>query len=55
MDKESRAKNSFLARFDCDLSQDIDRPFFKRNNLRFNQETYFQGALRMPKEWKNKR
>ena len=55
MDKESRAKNSVLARFDCDLSLDIDRPFFKRNNLRFNQETYFQGALRMPKEWKNKR
>ena len=55
MDKESGAKNSILARFDCDLSLDIDRPFFKRNNLRFNEGTYFQRALRMPKDWINKR
>ena len=51
MDKESGANNSILARFDCDLSLDINRPFFKRNNLRFNKETYFQRALRMPKVW----
>ena len=42
MDKESGANNSILARFDCDLSLDINRDFFKRNNLRFNDETYFQ-------------
>ena len=42
MDKESGANNSILARFDCDLSLDVDRDFFKRNNLRFNEETYFQ-------------
>ena len=28
MDKESGANNSILARFDCDLSLDINRPFF---------------------------
>ena len=55
MDKESGANNSILARFDCDLSLDINRPFFKRNNLRFNQETYFQRALRMPKVWMDNR
>ena len=42
MDKESGAVNSILARFDCDLSLDVERDFFKRNNLRFNDETYFQ-------------
>ena len=42
MDKESGANNSILARFDCDLSLDTNRDFFKRNNLRFNDETYFQ-------------
>ena len=42
MDKESGANNSILARFDCDLSLDINRDFFKRNNLRFNDKTYFQ-------------
>ena len=42
MDKESGNQNSILARFDCDLSLDVDRQVFKRNNLRFNDETYFQ-------------
>ena len=42
MDKESGANNSILARFDCDLSLDTNRDFFKRNNLRFNDKTYFQ-------------
>ena len=55
MDKESGANNSILARFDCDLSLDVNRPFFKRNNLRFNEDTYFQRALRMPKAWMNNR
>ena len=35
-------QSSILARFDCDLSPDIDLPYFKHNNLRFNEETYFQ-------------
>lgn len=39
---------SILARFDCDLSQDIDRPLFKRNNLRFEESTYFQTRVRLP-------
>lgn len=42
MDKETGANNSILARFDCDLSLDVDREIFKRNNLRFNADTYFQ-------------
>lgn len=41
------AKYSMLARFDCDLSRDVDRPLFKRNNMRFNEDTYFQPRLAM--------
>ncbi|VGO16366.1 hypothetical protein PDESU_04957 [Pontiella desulfatans] len=47
MDKESGNNNSILARFDCDLSLDVDRQYFKRNNLRFNDETYFQKSTKM--------
>ncbi len=47
MDKESGNNNSTLARFDCDLSLDVDRQVFKRNNLRFNDETYFQKSTKM--------
>jgi len=43
------AKYSILARFDCDLSLDVDRPLFKKNNLRFNEDTYFQQRLALPK------
>jgi hypothetical protein len=39
---------SILARFDCDLSLDVDRPQFKRNNLRFDEATYFQRVLALP-------
>jgi hypothetical protein len=39
---------SILARFDCDLSLDVDRPLFKRNNLRFEESTYFQSRVRLP-------
>jgi len=41
-------RHSILARFDCDLSLDVDRPEFRRNNLRFNEETYFQPRLALP-------
>ena len=44
---------SVLARFDCDLSRDIDRDLFKRNNLRFNEETYFQRVCRLPDGMRN--
>ena len=39
---------SILARFDCDLSRDVDRPLFKHNNLRFDEHTYFQRRLVLP-------
>ncbi|MEX0321641.1 MAG: glycoside hydrolase family 117 protein [Puniceicoccaceae bacterium] len=40
MDRKS--KRSILMRSDCDLSLDVDRELFKRNNLRFNADTYFK-------------
>lgn len=39
---------SILVRFDCDLSRDVDRELFKRNNLRFEASTYFQPRVRLP-------
>jgi len=48
MDKESGANNSRLIRFDCDLSLDVDRQIFKRNNLRLNEATYFQQSVALP-------
>ena len=39
---------SILARFDCDLSLDVDRPLFKKNNLRFGESTYFQDRIKLP-------
>ena len=40
--------NSFLARFDCDLHRDMDRPYFKNSEDqvgRFGEETYFQEKM----------
>tara|TARA_A100001015_G_scaffold70735_1_gene78334 strand:- start:9010 stop:10254 length:1245 start_codon:yes stop_codon:yes gene_type:complete len=45
---------SVLARFDCDLSADVDELAFKRNNLRFNRETYFQRGVALSKGWRNR-
>ncbi|MGD8241060.1 MAG: family 43 glycosylhydrolase [Armatimonadota bacterium] len=42
------SNESILARFDCDLSRDVDRPLFNRNNLRFDERTYFQPVLALP-------
>lgn len=44
----------FIARFDCDLSRDIDRPEFKRNNLRFDEHTFFQRVMALPESWRDK-
>lgn len=49
-----REKNCFLARFDCDLSRDVDRPEFKVNNIRFHEDTYFQRVMALPDNWKEK-
>jgi Glycosyl hydrolases family 43 len=38
-------KHSFLARFDCDLSRDVERSEFKRNNLRLDEHAHFAYPL----------
>ncbi|TLX74304.1 glycoside hydrolase [Labilibacter sediminis] len=43
----------FLARFDCDLSTEADMPAFKKNNLRFDENTYFQKEMRL--KWEHKK
>ena len=47
--------DSILARFDCDLSRDVDIQFFKRNNLRFDEQTYFQRILVLPEYMRKQR
>ena len=42
----------FLARFDCDLSLDANLPIFKKNNLRLDEQTYFQKVVRLDGEHK---
>ncbi len=42
------SNESILIRFDCDLSRDVDRQLFKRNNLRFEESTYFQRRIALP-------
>ena len=51
---DRKAGQSVLARFDCDLSRDVDRPFFKRNNLRFNAATYVQPGVGLPQGWRTR-
>lgn len=46
------AQYSSLVRFDCDLSQDVDRPILKRNNLRFNIDTYQQRNVKLAPAYK---
>ncbi len=47
IDGGGAVKESILARFDCDLSLDVDIQALKRNNLRFRQETYLQRGIRL--------
>lgn len=46
-------KYTKLARFDCDLSQDVDYQWLKRNNLRLNEDTYLQESVALPKWQRN--
>ena len=50
---EEGVKYTKLARFDCDLSLDVDRPNLKKNNLRLNEDTYFQKSIRLD-NWQKK-
>jgi len=39
---------SFIARFDCNLTQAIRHDLFKENNIRYNEQTYFQPGVILP-------
>ncbi len=45
---------SFIARFDCNLTQDLTRDLFKQNNVRYNEQTYFQPRMALPEELKER-
>ena len=56
MDAYDSAGNRYckLARFDCDLSLDVDRQDFKKNNLRHSEEVYFQQKIQLDAAQKNR-
>lgn len=42
-------RESILVRFDCALSRDVDRPFFKRNNAHhYDEHTHLQPGCALP-------
>lgn len=47
IDGGGAANESILVRFDCDLSREVHREIFKRNNLRFSEHTHFHGRVRL--------
>ena len=43
--EELKRGNSYLVRFDCNLSRDVERPGFRRSNQRFPESVYFSPDL----------
>ena len=43
--EELKTGNSFIVRFDCNLHRQVERPGFRRTNIRFEEETYFSADL----------
>ena len=43
--EELKRGNSYLVRFDCNLSRDVERPGFRRSNHRFPESVYFSPDL----------
>ena len=43
--EETKGQNSYIIRFDCNLSRKAERPGFKKTNLRFSESTYFSPDL----------
>lgn len=45
-------KGLYIVRFDCDLSRDSERHEFKRSNIHWHEDTWFQPAARLPDAWR---
>ncbi len=43
-----------IIRFDCDLSRDVFRPEFKRSNLHWGEDTWFQRMMELPDAWRDR-
>ena len=44
----------YLVRFDCDLSRDSERPEFRRSNIHWHEDTWFQPETLLPDEWRER-
>lgn len=47
-----REEGMQIIRFDCDLSRDCHRAEFKRSNLHWGEDTWFQRMTELPADWK---
>jgi hypothetical protein len=43
--EEMKSGNSYLVRFDCNLSRAVDRPEFRQINIRFPESVYFSADM----------
>ena len=49
-----REEGMQIIRFDCDLSRDVFRPEFKRSNLHWGEDTWFQRMTELPADWRDR-
>ena len=43
--EEMKSGNSYIVRFDCNLRRDVERPGYRRTNMRYPEEVYFSADL----------
>jgi len=48
--EELKTGNSYIVRFDCNLRRDLERPGFRRSNIRYPEEVYFSPDLALNEE-----
>ena len=52
--KPNTNKGLYIVRFDCELSRDGAREEFKRSNLHWHEDSWFQPIARLPDDWRER-
>ncbi|MYD11427.1 MAG: family 43 glycosylhydrolase [Chloroflexi bacterium] len=52
--KPNTNKGLYIVRFDCELSRDGAREEFKRSNLHWHEDSWFQPIVRLPDDWRER-
>ena len=53
--EELKSGNSYIVRFDCNLSRQVERPGFRRTNIRFPESVYFSPDIILTDQLKQQR